>query len=74
MSPATMGDYLRRAKVAGLSWPLSELFDDARLEHGLFPVPPPPSPGAAAAGLALPAVCLSARLTDSPQDHYPPPT
>ena len=74
MSPARVGVYLRRAKVAGLSWPPSESFDDARPEHRLFPVPPPPSHRATAAGLALPAVWLSARLTDSPQDHYPPPT
>ena len=40
-SPSTVGDYLRRAKVAGLSWPLPESVDDARLERRLFPVSPP---------------------------------
>ena len=40
-SPSTVGDYLRRAKVAGLSWPLPEAVDDAGLERRLFPVPPP---------------------------------
>ena len=39
-SPSTVGDYMRRAKVAG-SWPLPESVDDARLQHRLFPVPPP---------------------------------
>lgn len=29
-------DYLRRAKVAGLTWPLAEEFDDAALEKMLF--------------------------------------
>ena len=54
-SPATVGEYLRRANVAGLSWPLPESFDDARLERRLFPVPPPsqaarPLPDWSAAG------------------------
>ena len=40
-SPSTVGDYLRRAKVAGLSWPLPESVDDTGLERRLFPVPPP---------------------------------
>ena len=40
-SPSTVGDYLRRAKVAGLGWPLPESVDDTGLEHRLFPVPPP---------------------------------
>ena len=39
-SPSTVGDYLRRAKVAGLSWPVPESVDDAGLERRLFPVPP----------------------------------
>ena len=40
-SPSTVGDYLRRAKVAGLSWPVPESVDDAGLERRLFPVPLP---------------------------------
>ena len=36
-----MGEYLRRAKVAGLSWPVPESVDDTGLERRLFPVPPP---------------------------------
>ena len=40
-SPSTVGDYLRRAKVAGLGWPLPELVDDTGLERRLFPVPRP---------------------------------
>ena len=39
-SPSTVGDYLRRAKVAGLGWPLPESVDDTGLERRLFPVPP----------------------------------
>ena len=40
-SPSTVGDYLRRAEVAGLSWPVPESVDDAELERRLFPPPPP---------------------------------
>ena len=39
-SPLTVGEYLRRAKVAGLSWPVPETIDDAGLERRLFPAPP----------------------------------
>ncbi len=39
-SPSTVGDYLRRAKVAGLSWPVPESVDDTGLERRLFPAPP----------------------------------
>ena len=34
------GAYLRRAKVAGLAWPLPDDIDDAALEARLFPPPP----------------------------------
>ncbi len=37
MSPSTVGEYLRRAKLAALSWPLPEDVDDAQLEARLFP-------------------------------------
>ena len=40
-SPSTVGDYLRRAEAARLSWPLDEALDDAQLERRLFPVPAP---------------------------------
>ena len=40
-SPSTVSEYLRRAKVAGLSWPLPAGVDDAGLERRLFPPPPP---------------------------------
>jgi transposase len=34
---STAGDYLRRAKEAGLSWPLPETLGDSELEQRLFP-------------------------------------
>jgi transposase len=37
LSPSTVIDYLARAKVAGLSWPLPENLDDTALEALLFP-------------------------------------
>ena len=36
----TVSEYLRRAEEAGLSWPLPDDLDDARLELLLFPPPP----------------------------------
>ena len=39
-SPSTVGEYLRRAKVAGVSWPVPEALDDAGLERRLFPALP----------------------------------
>ena len=41
-SPSTVGGYLRRAKVAGLIWPLPASLDEAGLERRLFPAPPSP--------------------------------
>ena len=35
MSPATVGEYLRRARLAGLSWPLPDALDDTQLEARL---------------------------------------
>jgi transposase len=40
-SPSTVGDYVRRAQVAGLSWPLPEEMDERALEAKLFPPPRP---------------------------------
>lgn len=37
---STIAEYLRRAKVEGLSWPLPEQLSDARLEAMLFGGPP----------------------------------
>ena len=37
---ATVSEYLRRAAVAGLSWPLPEELDEAELDRKLFPPPP----------------------------------
>jgi transposase len=46
VSPATVGDYLGRARAAGLTWPLKpELDDDDALERLLFP-PGGSAPGA----------------------------
>lgn len=42
-SPATVGDYIRRAQVAGLSWPLPEGMDERAVEAKLFPPRPPAS-------------------------------
>lgn len=33
-----VGEYVRRAAVAGLSWPIPEGIDDAELERRLFPL------------------------------------
>ncbi len=37
----TVGDYVRRARDGGLSWPLPAELDDAALEAKLFPPPAP---------------------------------
>ena len=37
MARSTVADYLIRARVAGLSWPLLEEMDDDQLERRLFP-------------------------------------
>jgi transposase len=36
VSPTTAGEYLRRARRAGLSWPLPEGLDDSELERRLY--------------------------------------
>ncbi len=38
---STVGDYLQRARNAGLRWPLPEELGDAELEQQLFPPPTP---------------------------------
>ena len=45
ISRPSVSEYLRRAKEAGLSWPLPEQLDDAQLERLLFP-PAPQLPAA----------------------------
>jgi hypothetical protein len=37
ISRSTVADYLLRAKLAGLSWPLDPELDDAAIENRLFP-------------------------------------
>ena len=39
LSPTTVGEYLRRAETAGLSWPLPPELDEAQLEARLYPLP-----------------------------------
>src|SRR5438552_3912009 len=34
-----VGEYIRRAATAGLSWPIPDEIDDAELERRLFPPP-----------------------------------
>jgi len=36
-SPTTVGEYLRRARVAGIGYPLPDGLDDAAIESRLFP-------------------------------------
>ncbi len=38
-SPTTVGEYLRRARLAGLGWPLPEGMAELALEAALFPTP-----------------------------------
>jgi transposase len=40
LSPATVGEYLRRAQAAGLGWPLPEALDESMLQRRIFPPPP----------------------------------
>jgi transposase len=40
---STVHDYLRRAEVVGLRWPLTEEWDDGRIERELFGRPQQPS-------------------------------
>jgi transposase len=44
ISPSALGDYLRRAKRAGVTWPLPEDLSDDALETLLFPPAPTPGP------------------------------
>jgi hypothetical protein len=37
---STVGEYVRRARDAGLGWPLPAELDEAELEQRLFPPPP----------------------------------
>lgn len=43
--PTTAGDYVRRAKIAGLTWPLPDDLDDDALELALFGSPNPVTEG-----------------------------
>src|SRR5262250_2885305 len=36
IAQATVHEYLKRAQAAGVTWPLPEGWDDARLEQALF--------------------------------------
>jgi Transposase and inactivated derivatives len=37
LNSSTVSDYLARAKIAGISWPISDDMDDETLENLLFP-------------------------------------
>ena len=39
VSRSTIAEYLRRAAVIGITWPVPEAIDDAELERRLFPPP-----------------------------------
>ena len=41
ISHSTVGSYVRRAREAGVSWPLPDELDDAKLEAALYPPTPP---------------------------------
>jgi transposase len=41
VSPTTVGDYIQRAQVAGIGYPLPAGMDDDALDRCLFPPPPP---------------------------------
>ena len=41
VSPTTAGDYVRRAELQGLTWPLPESLDDAALQRRLLLSPAP---------------------------------
>ena len=41
VSPTTVGDYVQRAQVAGIAYPLPEGMDDEALDRCLFPPAPP---------------------------------
>lgn len=43
ISKGSVGDYLQRARLAGLSWPLPVAMTDTALERLLFPGPPAPT-------------------------------
>src|SRR5437870_783533 len=47
LSPSTVGDYLRRAKAAGLNWPLPEELSEAQLLEQLLGVTQAQSPNQA---------------------------
>ena len=38
LARSTVADYMGRARVAGLTWPLPEGMDEGRLEKLLFPI------------------------------------
>jgi transposase len=44
LSPATVADYVGRARATGLAWPLPEDLDDGALERRLFPPTPKLAP------------------------------
>lgn len=65
ISPSTVGEYLGRVAIAGLTWPLApELDDDAVLERLLFPDERHPVSKPARAGLGAGAPGAAAATRD----------
>lgn len=54
LAVSSVHKYLKRAEAAGISWPLPEGWDDARLEAELFPPAPEAAQPGPAAGRAQP--------------------
>ena len=79
VSRSTVGEYLRRAAVIGITWPVPEGLDDAELErrssrhrrstrrrHGRCPIGPRPQGAETARRDAVP---VSLKLREEPLNH-----
>ena len=67
-----VGEYVRRAAVAGLSWPILDEIDDAELERRLFPPTDAASSAAPADGIRrsrLHHPCAEGRRADEVVNH-----
>ena len=80
VSPTTVGEYLRRARLAGIGWPLPEGLSELALEAALFPPLPPsqvkrPEPDWAGVHreLGRKGVTLDLLWQEYPEAHHAPP-